>query len=231
MYRSSLNALTVLLCGLLTVSLAGAGSAAPFVSSDGGLRRCVFDVANLDGATGSPRSPAALRDAYTVARPTDWCSMNTGTASIDFTAEGLQLMIPPTMESNLADQLQLAPVIGNNAEVLPYDTFAPGMTLATTAKVPQGYLNNGTAGWGLANRVADISQLEVAWFAWWGTDGPVSKALAPLESLVAQPTFGDYPRSGFFIMVKRSGEQGVRMQRLDPHLLDGLHSYGIRLSH
>ncbi|MEU7142812.1 hypothetical protein ABZ942_25440 [Nocardia sp. NPDC046473] len=219
----------VLAGGVLAVSLSGQpGVADSFVTTDGGFPPCVYNLSILDGGSGAPRPAATFSDPFTAPRAQDWCSQNTGTASILTTPTGMELSIPATLQSHLSDQKP--PLVGDNAELLPFVSFDPGMTMATRIKVPDGAQLKGTTGWGLSNRNFNPKRVELAWFAWWGPNGPVSNALAPVLNVLNTTFFNTTDPIGFFIMVKRADEDQIRLQRLDPALLNEFHSYGIKLS-
>ena len=92
---------------------------------------------------------------------------------------------------------------------------------------PDMATHNGTAGWGISNRTMDLVSLEVAWFMYNGSHGPVGAA-----SQLTRPIFNlfgsELPR-GFFLMVKRAGLLHPQVKLLDPALLSGDHAYAVKL--
>ena len=149
----------------------------------------------------------------------DWCNTNVGYSTTSYGPAGVTQVNPPSAAG-------LFPY--GNAEILPRPGFVPGMTMTYDIKgAPDMTTHNGTAGWGISNRTMDIVSLEVAWFMYNGSHGPVGAA-----SQLTRPIFNAFgselPR-GFFLMVKRAGSLHPQVKLLDPALLSGDHAYAVKL--
>ena len=90
--------------------------------------------------------------------------------------------------------------------------------------------HNGTAGWGVSNRLIDpraLLGLEIAWFMYNGSRGAMG-ATADALSPVANVLGADLPH-GFFLMVKRAGALVPQIKLLDEKILAQDHAYAVQL--
>ncbi|MFC8527415.1 hypothetical protein [Nocardia sp. NPDC057227] len=222
--RRRMAAVTSVLVGAALA--AGPAAADPNIQvpgSDDGLPNChVLNVNAFAGyiGTGEPRPSEVIDENFATAPVGDWCNTNVGYSGTGYGPDGVTFTNPPTRDG-------LFPY--NNSEILPHPIFEPGQTqVYDVAGAPDMTSHNGTAGWGVSNRSIDPLNLELAWFMYNGSNGPLgdaSELTRPIFHVLGQ----DLPR-GFFLMVKRGGELIPQIRPLDPALLADDHKYAVKLT-
>ncbi|MFI1235584.1 hypothetical protein [Nocardia salmonicida] len=211
------------------VASAGVGVADPNIQLPGvvddGMTNCgALSPRALAGWIGSDyQLPNRTMDETFASAPAqDWCTTDVGYSSLGFGPEGATLAVPRTADG-------LFPY--NNAEVVSRPTFTSGQTMTMNVKgAPDMVDHNGTAGWGVSNRLIDpraLLGLEIAWFMYNGSHGAMG-ATADALSPVANVLGADMPH-GFFLMVKRAGTLVPQIKLLDEKILAQDHAYAVQL--
>ncbi|MFI5781914.1 hypothetical protein [Nocardia sp. NPDC051570] len=166
-----------------------------------------------------PQPPRALDETFAAAPSgADWCNIDLGFGGVTFGPEGITLQTPT------------APV-GGSAEIVAQPITVPGMAEVFRLRGSNLVADTGAGAWGISNRSADPMAMEVAWFGWKGTTGPVTQLMAKtgISDALTQLMYDAPAATGFNIYVKQAGERKMTTIPLDPALLSADHSYGIRL--
>lgn len=129
-----------------------------------------------------------MDETFATAPAQEWCTTDVGYSSLGFGPEGAALGVPRTADGLFPD---------NNAEIVSRPTFTVGQTMTMNIKgAPDMVDHNGTAGWGVSNRLIDpraLLGLEIAWSH--GAMGATADALSPVANLLGD----DMPHGFFFI--------------------------------